>query len=177
MGEVSIERAGTAGRVAISNMMQLYMHDFADFWPSAADDGLGEDGRFGDYPSLESFWTTPGRLPLIIRRSGGLIGFALINRRTHSGLAADWNMAEFFIARGCRRSGAGTAAARLIFAALAGRWEVAVLRVNAGAMFFWPRAIAACVGAGPVERLDPGGAGWDGPVFRFVSPGGGAPLR
>jgi predicted acetyltransferase len=176
MTKIEIERAGRGARLAIGNMMQLYMHDFSDFMRGGDDDDLHEDGRFSGYGPLDSYWRERDRMALLIRRAGRPIGFALVNGHTHSGLPADWNMAEFFIVRGHRRSGAGAAAADRIFSALPGQWELAVLRANTGAMAFWPSAIVGSPAAGAAERIDPGGPDWDGPVFRFHVEPGGAPF-
>jgi predicted acetyltransferase len=55
-------------------------------------------------------------------------------------------MAEFFIVRQYRRSGVGHQAARSIFTANPGRWELAIAAPNAGARAFWPRAVLGTPG-------------------------------
>jgi predicted acetyltransferase len=166
-GNVEVKVAPREARPVIENLMQLYFHDFSDFFPMTEAGELGEDGRYGGYGPLASYWEDVSRYPFLIRRSGRLIGFALVNSLTHSGRRADWNMAEFFIVRGHRRSGAGASAAQALFAGHPGLWEVAVMATNTPAQAFWPRAIAGCPGVRDLERLDLAGSDWKGPVFRF----------
>ncbi len=155
------------GARAIANMMQLYMHDFSEFWAGEARGELGPDGRFPDYP-LQTYWSGDRRrVPLLIERAGAPVGFALLNDHAHSGLPADWSMAEFFIVRKHRRGGTGTAAARLIFSAYPGQWDVAVARRNTAAHAFWGRAIASHPQASAHEELDRDDVLWNGAIFRF----------
>ncbi len=155
------------GARAIANMMQLYIHDFSEFWAGETRGELQADGRFPEYP-LDSYWTgDPRRVPLVIERAGAPIGFALLNEHMHSGLPADWSMAEFFIVRKHRRGGTGTAAATLIFDAYPGQWDVAVARRNVAAHAFWGRVTAAHPRASAHEELDRNDALWNGAVFRF----------
>lgn len=143
MAAVSIERAAAAQRAAIENMLQLYTHDFSQFWSGRDERGeLGEDGRFDPYPYLDLYWREPDATPLLIRADGRLAGFALINRVFHSGRAADWSVAEFFVARKHRRAGIGLEAARQVFAAQPGLWEAAAAAPNLAAQAFWRRVSA-----------------------------------
>ena len=165
MTEITVTPASREEKPVIANLMQLYIHDFTDHWMGEGGD-LGDDGRFA-YPWLDSYWHEAGREPLIIRAGGRLAGFALLNKVTHSGLPADWNMAEFFIARRYRRSGAGTAAAHAIFTSRPGLWEAAVMRSNAGALPFWRNASAGHPLVSGFEELDIETADWNGPILRF----------
>jgi predicted acetyltransferase len=78
-------------------------------------------------------------------------------------------MAEFFILRGHRRGGAGTAAARALFARYPGRWEVAVARRNTPALGFWRRATQGFDRLTEMGEADQADARWNGTVFRFIS--------
>ena len=128
---------------------------------------LQDDGRFGAYRYLPDYWVEGDRVPLLVRFEGRLVGFALLNAVTHSGVPADRNMAEFFIARKYRRRGVGLVAARAIFGRYPGLWEVAVARRNTGALAFWRRAIGGYELARGVEEVDLAAADWDGPILRF----------
>jgi predicted acetyltransferase len=164
---VTIEAAGLDRQTTLANLMQLYIHDFSELWAGTPDGELQEDGTFGPYPELDAYGMEPQRAAWLIRVDTSLAGFALVNTATHSGRPADWNMAEFFVARKHRRGGAGTAAAQAIFTSLPGLWEVAVARRNIGALAFWRRAITAAAGVGNVEETDHTTAVWNGPIIRF----------
>lgn len=166
-GMVEVKTATKRQRGAITNLMQLYIHDFSEQWAGRPEGELGEDGRFEAYPFLPLYWREADRIPLIIRCGGQLAGFALVNRVSHVGAAVDRNMAEFFVVRKHRRDGTGTAAARTIFARYPGLWEVAVARANLGALSFWRRAIGACPGVTGLEEIDVADESWDGALFRF----------
>ncbi|MEQ8267029.1 MAG: GNAT family N-acetyltransferase [Parvibaculum sp.] len=165
MTTIEIIPARPEEKSVIANLLQLYIHDFTDHWTGEGAE-LGDDGRFA-YPWLDSYWRDAGREPLIFRAGGRLAGFALLNKLTHSGLPADWNMAEFFIARKYRRGGAGTAAAHAIFTARPGLWEAAVMRTNTGALPFWRKAAAGHPLVSDVEELDVATGDWNGPILRF----------
>jgi predicted acetyltransferase len=174
MADVHIVVATTDERPIIANLMQLYMHDFSEILAGSAladRTVIGSDGRFADYP-LDGWWRDAGHIPLLIRADGRLAGFALLNVRGHSGLAADHNMAEFFIARAFRRSGVGKAAAHAIFGGWPGQWEVSVIAPNRAALVFWRNALVGAPGVGAISENDlcdpnPGGTKWDGTVLRF----------
>jgi predicted acetyltransferase len=169
LNEVDISIARPEERVAIENMMQLYVHDFTEQWAGEARGELGDDGRFDDYP-LDPYWGAEGHIPLLLWRDGHLVGFALVNDHGHGERPVDRNMAEFFIARKHRRGGAGTAAARAIFSLYPGVWEAAVARRNRGALAFWRRAIGGHPGVSDVEETDYATKDWNGPILRFRIP-------
>jgi predicted acetyltransferase len=168
MPEVEVTAASAAERGAVANLMQLYIHDFSEFWRGRGDaEGeLGPDGRFGEYP-LDPFWSQPGYDPLLIRVGGHLAGFALVDPVAHSGDPVDRNVAEFFVARKHRRGGVGQAAARAIFARWPGVWEAAVARRNVGALAFWRAAVGGCPGMSDLTERDVDTELWNGFILRF----------
>jgi predicted acetyltransferase len=168
MADIEIELARPEEQAALASLMQLYIHDFSEFWAGTPRGELQDDGRFWNYP-LEGYWGEPGRVPLLIRRGGYLAGFALLNAVTHSGRDADRNMAEFFIVRKHRRSGVGRAAALEIFSRYPGLWEVAVVRPNLRALAFWRAAIGSHPAAREIEEFDVSSEAWNGPIIRFRS--------
>ena len=166
-GRVEVEPARPEERGVLTNLLQLYVHDFSELWRGRPEGELGEDGLFAPYGPLDLYWREPGRLPFLVRIDGRLAGFALINDVAHSGLPVDRNMAEFFIVRKHRRGGAGRAAALTLFARLPGVWETAVVRSNAAALAFWRNAVATSPLTEGIEELDRADAQWDGPILRF----------
>ena len=109
----------------------------------------------------------PGHVPLLLRLGGNLIGFALLNASSHSGLPIDRNMAEFFIVREYRRDGVGTVAATAIFSGYPGQWEAAVARKYVGALAFWRNVVRRHPRVEDVEETDHSSAAWNGPILRF----------
>jgi predicted acetyltransferase len=150
----------------IENLMQLYTHDFSEFWAGTARGDLNPDGRFEAYP-LREYWSRPNWSALFIWRDQVLAGFSLINDKTHSGQAADRNVGEFFILRKHRGQGVGQIAAEHLFSSHPGTWEVAVARKNVRAREFWRKTIQNAGKAEDVHELDVNSAQWNGPIFRF----------
>jgi predicted acetyltransferase len=142
----------------LSNLLELYVHDFSEF----LDLEIGEDGRFG-YPSLHLYWTEPDRHPFFIKLDGKYAGLVLVKK-----VSGVWDMAEFFILRGCRRRGIGTNVAHEIWKRFPGPWEVRVMQTNESGNHFWPRAIASLLGeVAPPARVELRGIWWT--VFSFES--------
>jgi predicted acetyltransferase len=166
MSDLQITGARPEEKQVLLNLLQLYTHDFSEFWQGLPRGELGPDGRFADYP-LESYWTQADHVPLILRAGGHLAGFALVNAASHSGLPADRNMAEFFVVRKHRRGGLGLAAAREVFARFPGLWEVAVARRNVAALAFWRKAIGGSPLARDIQETDISNSAWNGPIIRF----------
>jgi predicted acetyltransferase len=140
--DVEVVPATAEQEPVIANLFELYSHDFSEFFELT----LGPDGRFGSQ-HLHLYWEEPGRHPFIIRAGGRLAGFAFVRRGSEvSGDAGVWDVAEFFVARGFRRLGVGTRAARGIWAMFPGRWEVRVMNRNRKALKFWRRAVGEFLG-------------------------------
>jgi predicted acetyltransferase len=167
--DIEVTPAAEVERALIEGLLQFYIYDFSEMEPAASEIGEpGADGRFPAYVTVDGYWREPDRIPLIIRRGGRPVGFALINAVTHSGLPADRNMAEFFVMRKHRRAGVAGAAARDIFTRYPGRWELAILERNTGARAFWPAAVAATPGVSDLATLAGDGVRWTGPILRFT---------
>lgn len=142
----------------VDNLMQLYAHDFSEFHRVELD----PDGRF-NYGPLQLYWSDPDRHPFLVKMDGRLAGFVLVQRNETA-----WDMVEFFVLRGCRRRGAGTAIAHEIWKRFPGMWEVRVMQANRAALPFWERAISAFTG----RRIQPINIAKDGNswcVFTFDS--------
>ena len=133
----------------LANLLELYIHDLSEIFPAVQ---LGAEGRFG-YPRLASYWSEPeARFPFLIRRAGKVLGFALAQRG--SPLSDDpevFDVAEFFVLRGERRSGVGARAAALLWERLPGRWIVRVSEANRSGLPFWTRAVRDYVGDAAIQ--------------------------
>jgi predicted acetyltransferase len=142
----------------VANLIQLYAHDFSEFHHLE----LGPDGRF-NYEPLPLYWSEPNRHPFLVRMDGNLAGFVLVKSN-----GAVWDMAEFFVVRGYRRQGIGTAIAHDIWKRFPGQWEVRVMQSNHSATHFWARAISQFTGkpTDPVS-LEKAGTCWR--LFSFDS--------
>jgi len=165
-GSVSVSRAAAAQATVIQNLTQLYTHDFSEFWGGTSRGDLNEEGLFAAYP-LDGYWTNPDWSAMLIWWDHALAGFSLVNDQTHSGLAANRNMAEFFILRKYRGRGAGRIAAEIIFSQYPGLWEAAVARKNSRALEFWNKTIRGSAKASNIQQLDLQNEHWNGPVLRF----------
>jgi predicted acetyltransferase len=149
----------------LGNLFELYAHDFSEY--VALD--IRPDGRFGLVPS-EAWWTEPGHFPFFIRTGQSLCGFALAREGSRvTGEAGVMDVAEFFVLRGVRRKGMGGRAARALFAAFPGRWEVRVRRRNAPALAFWGRVAEERSGR-PASRTAFRSEGVDWVVFHLDAP-------
>jgi predicted acetyltransferase len=139
---VEVTRATQEGQPVLSNLYQLYIHDFTDF----IEQPLGNDGRF-EYDPLPPYWTEPDRFPFIVWVDRKLAGFALVKKGSaFSGRADVWDMADFFLVRGLRGKGIGYSVAKSIWQQFVGPWEVRVITTNVLAQQFWAKAISRFLG-------------------------------
>jgi predicted acetyltransferase len=148
----------------LGNLLELYAYDFSAFHPLQ----LGEDGRFG-YRDLPLYWHEESRSPFLVRVDGELAGLALVRRGSR--ISEDknvWDMAEFFIVRGCRRRGVGRCAAHQIWRRFPGPWEIRVMESNLPALRFWEQAARSFAGGRLVlSRFEENGQPWR--LFAFDS--------
>lgn len=165
---LTVTPATDADRALIAGLMQFYVYDFSEMHPDALERFAVEpDGLYGPYPDLDRYWTQAGHWPLVFRRDGAPIGFALVNQVSHrDGGFVERNMAEFFVMRQHRRGGLATEAVRQVLALHPGCWEAAILAVNTGAQAFWPRALQTC-GVRGLTRVEGDGEHWTGPIWTF----------
>jgi predicted acetyltransferase len=163
---VTVEPAPPAERATIANLLELYLDEFS------AVDGrqIGPDGRYG-YAALDLYWHEAGRYPFIIRADGKLAGFALVmERRLLDGASSGHLVAEFFVLRGCRRRGVGTAAATQLFDRFPGPWWVGEHAENRAAQAFW-RAVIGRYASGAYREetwCEPDGERGVAQVFRSL---------
>ena len=156
----------------LANLLELYCYDFSEL----IDLKIDALGRFG-YAQLPLYWTEANRFPFLIQVDGHWAGFALVCKGSQlSGDKTIWDMAEFFILRGYRRSGIGRQAAHQVWEKCPGSWEVRVLTQNPSAKDFWHRAISEFIGQ-TIESRDfaKGEKRWQ--VFSFDSQDHACPIR
>jgi predicted acetyltransferase len=160
---VQLELARREQSPILANLLELYAHDFSEFQPL----DIGPEGRFG-YKSLPLYWSESNRHPFLIWFNGKLAGFALAKRGSEiSDNREVWDMAEFFVLRGCRRNKIGTLAAQEVWRRFPGLWEVRVMESNPSAIFFWNLAISDFMRE-PVQpvRIEKDGKAWQLYSFR-----------
>jgi predicted acetyltransferase len=173
MAEVTLEAVGRERRQTLTNLFQLYAHDFSEQWFDRPEGELDEDGRLEEYQYLDTYWSEPDREVMLIRVAGRIAGFVMVNAYSHSRLPLDHEIAEFFVARKHRRSGVGRMAALQVIRGRPGLWELAVARRNISAQHFW-RGVAAELAGAAVEELDRDDDRWNGLILRFRVAAGGA---
>jgi predicted acetyltransferase len=163
---VSIISLGREHEATLQNLIQLYTHDFSEFWAGTPKGEVQANGRFEDYP-LSDFWERPRWSANLILIGSTTVGFSLINDSSHISEAVGANVAEFFVLRKFRGQGVGKSAARAMFNSWPGSWEVAVASRNQAAKKFWKRVIESSPEARDVQEIDAQTERWTGPVFRF----------
>ena len=154
MTGTTLHRATSADAECLSNLLELYIHDVCDLFPSVE---LAANGRFG-YSKLPLYWReSERRFAFVIRHDEHVAGFALATRG--SPVSSDpetLDIAEFFVLRKYRRLGAGREAARLLWQALPGVWTVRVAERNQRALAFWSSVVAEFAAETSSERTIPG---------------------
>lgn len=106
-------------------------------------------------PDPVACWFGDPRLhPLLILKDADPVGFAMVARPPPRAVQpVDYRMAEFFIARPCRRLGVGQSAVNLILSRFAGRWEIMQYVRNAAAVSFWRRVLTRYTSGNYQERI------------------------
>jgi len=131
--ECSICLAQAEEQPLIANLMQLYLYDFSEFEELP----VSAEGLF-DYPYLKFYWQEAGRFPYIFRQADTPVGFALLRIDMNPDDGTQFmEMAEFFVLRSGRRLGLGSYAAKWLWDAYPGSWQVCVMKINTGAYKFW----------------------------------------
>ncbi len=147
MHQVSLRNSRSArdDRQWIESVFGDYLADLA---PAATGlfPALGEVGHRAPDQLLRWFSDIRAQI-LTILYGEERAGFAMVHRPS----AAEYSMAEFFIARPWRRLGIGAQAVRLIFDRFAGQWLITEHLSNATAVEFW-RGVVARYTAGQYEE-------------------------
>lgn len=131
--DLELRQASKSDRGVVGRLLELNSYEFSRI------DGrsIGHDGLYG-YRYLDAYWSEPGRVPYLFRADGELAGLALV-RRANRAMA----VSEFLVLPKFRRTGVGTQAARQLFAAHPGPWQVRQIAGNDQATSFWRSAIPA----------------------------------
>jgi predicted acetyltransferase len=160
MNQVSVRdsRNTREDRHWIESVYRDYLNDLA---PAATGifPALGEIGhRIPD--QLMRWYADPSAQVMTILYDDQRAGFAMVNQRLRA-VGADspppptpeYSMAEFFIARPWRRRGIGAQAVRLLLDRFTGQWLITEHLLNATAVKFWRRVVAAYTGSKYQERI------------------------
>jgi predicted acetyltransferase len=139
---ISVDETTEADRTLITNLYQFYLYDFSEMLGFSVEaDGLYDTG--GD---LDGCWENPARYTYVLRIDGEAAGMAIVddykanpNVRTYEEPTAD--IAEFFVMRKFRRTGAGRKFAFTLFDRFPGPWSVRQVAENVGAIIFWRKII------------------------------------
>jgi predicted acetyltransferase len=151
---VSLRDARTRkDRLWIEGVYRDYLTDLA---PAATGifPALGEIGHREPDQLLRWFDDRTAQV-LTILYSVEPVGFAMVRRRAPSaaGAAAEFSMAEFFVARQWRRRGIGAQAVRLLFDRFNGQWLITEHVRNTGAVKFWRGVVTAYTQGRFEERI------------------------
>jgi len=132
---VIVRRAEKSDRLAIQNLLELYLHDLSEYWPYELD----EHGLFGYY-TLDYYWRESTHAAYVFTVDSKYVGFALVNNDVCLPENERW-MAQFFVVRKYRRQGVARAAAIAIFDNMPGKWEIGQIPLNTVARTFWQEVI------------------------------------
>ena len=98
--------------------------------------------REGALKHLERYSNKDDCHVYVLRKSGTIIGFALVNK--HFRFNSDgFAIAEFFIRKQHKRKGYGRKLAEHVFSQFPGSWEVAVSKKNSAARKFWKQVLSS----------------------------------
>ena len=159
MTGLDVQRALASEQAVIGNLMELYLHDLSEFW----DYDVDAQGRYGY--RLDDYWQLPTHAAFVFRLDAQYAGFALVNDDVCRAGNERW-MAQFFVLRKYRRRGIASVAARTIFDALPGKWEVGQIPANLPAQAFWRKLIDAYT-RGAFTEAEGDQEAWDGPLQCF----------
>jgi predicted acetyltransferase len=146
-----IKVAELRDKETIHNLMQFYFYDFSEY----IDLQVNDNGFFGQYAYLDSYWEENRRFPYLIQKEGKLAGFVLVSEVQESNNPY-WSISEFFIMKRFRFDGLGKLAAHQIFEKHKGNWQVSQIEANKPAQTFWRKVIGEYTGEQYGERKEEG---------------------
>jgi RNA polymerase sigma-70 factor (ECF subfamily) len=114
------------------------------------------------------YWEWPNLQALLIQLNGWPAGFAIVASPPNATKGVDYRLQEFFVINKARQHGVGSAAARLLFDRLPGRWEVAYELANGPATAFWRKFIPAYTDGDFTEEMIGMGSSPDLPGYVFT---------
>ncbi len=163
---VSITRVeNTDDQRVIWHFFLAFFYDLSRYDPNIAivESGLphyvlsgNQEPRAFDEFITGNFWVRGDCAQHIIRVDGQPAGYAIVcSGCDHIPPEIDYELLDFYIAPKYRGRGIGRQAARLVFDAHRGAWQVFELATNEPAKAFWLRIIGEYTG-GRFENLDDG---------------------
>lgn len=135
----AIRPARETDRALIANIFNLYQHEFSAY--SDEFTFLDENGYFAADSAEEILPFGAGVFPYIITVDGRNAGLVLVLGAPYALPGCDWELAEIFVVRAARGSGAAREAVRLALEGRPGRWGLSVYENNARARAFWAKAL------------------------------------
>lgn len=160
--DLHLRKAQPSDFAALQQMLELYQYELSDIWPQEAD----SEARYGY--ALERHRQGTRSHAYVALQGSQYIGFALVAPAAVTRKEGNW-MEQFFILKGFRRSGAGSALARYVLSAHPGAWEVGQMPANHAAQAFWRKVIARITSGAYVE-LQVTEGWWQGVVQQFQVP-------
>jgi predicted acetyltransferase len=133
--EIKLEQATLEAKTRLENLMSLYLHDLSEF---TEDLKVSEDGKF-HYEGFELYFTSEDLKPFFITYKGEVAGFILLNSGRYVPADIDYIIHEFFLLKGYRRKGIGTAAIRNLMGLYKGKYRLLEIVSNRKAVAFWTR--------------------------------------
>ena len=131
-------------------------------------DGLDAGTHDEAVQGEDIFWKWPNLQAFLIRLNGWPAGFACVASPPNATRGVDYRLQEFFILNKARQSGVGSAAAKLLFDRLPGRWELAYTQTNLPAVAFWQKFIPTYTEGDFVEEMIGMGDSPDLPGYVFT---------
>lgn len=158
---ITLSIASLDEKSILRHLLELYSYEFSEFDHSDVDN----HGLYG-YNYLDNYWTEAGRYPFMIRIDNNLAGFVLVRTITEPDNNQYFSIAEFFIMKKYRKSGAGRNVAFQIFDRFHGSWQVAEIEENKPSQAFWRKIISEYTNENFTEifRDD---EQWHGPIQSF----------
>ena len=146
-----IKVAELRDKETIYNLMQFYFYDFSEY----IDLQVNDNGVFGQYAYLDSYWEESRRFPYLIQKEDKLAGFVLVSEVQEANNPY-WSISEFFILKRFRLDGLGKLAAYQIFEKHKGDWQVSQIEANKPAQRFWRNVIGEYSKKQYTERKEEG---------------------
>jgi len=122
----------------LANLINLYIHDIADYWD---DMELNSHGIYG-WP-LDKFFSKNEKFKaFLFYANGNLAGFGLVDDMVCLKENEIW-MSQFFVVKKHRRKGLAEFAANHIFNNIRGKWEVGQMPKNIVGQAFWRKGLSS----------------------------------
>ncbi|QKV70896.1 GNAT family N-acetyltransferase [Streptomyces harbinensis] len=144
--DVTLRRAGTEDFPVVERLWLMFRHDLSGFRGELpAPDGTFRADR------LHAAFRDPGRAAYLTLSGDRPAGFVFV-RALDTPVRV---LNAFFVVRGARRAGVGTAAVREVVARHPGRWEIPFQEANRTGARFWRRVAGELAGPEWTEERRP----------------------